>query len=97
MERDLGQSFRKRSLATKSNCKKKKTTKNKKGMERKRREEDGKDESKLNVVSVRDDVSDLLFFRVFPSAMVPKVTESSFPCVPWVTVPCHLYSIYLVY
>lgn len=70
-------------------------------MDRKRREEDGKDESKLNVISVRDDVSDLLFFGVFPSTitleMVPKVTESSFPCVPWITVPCHLYSIHLVY
>lgn len=50
-----------------------------------------------NVISVRDNVSDLLFFRVFPSAMVPKVTESSFPCVPWLTVPCHLYSIHLTY
>lgn len=70
-------------------------------MERKRREEDGKDESKFSVISLRDDVSDLLFFRVFPGAvtleMVPRVTGSSFPCVPWITVPCHLYSIHLVF
>lgn len=78
----FGAILQKKKSCNQKQLQEKKPTKKQKGDGEKKREEHGKDESKLNVISVRDDVSDLLFFKVFPSAMVPKVTESSFPCVP---------------